>query len=100
MSDFIENLDGSLSRVAGPDGRKTVRTRARAVEGNMTDLMTDTMMRRDFDPALAAYILASNDAIQVPMMDFIVNYLTQIIIGGGDPEVIIRARAMLDSRLG
>lgn len=97
MADFIENLDGTLSKVAGPDGRKTVRTRARAVEGNMTDLMTDTMMRRDFDPALAAYVLAAYDTIQVPMLDFIVSYLHQITIDGGDPEVVAKANKMLDS---
>lgn len=97
MADFITNADGSLSKVAGPDGRKTVRTRARAVEGNMTDLMTDTMMRRDFDPAMAAYILSANDGIQVPMLDFIVGYLHQITIDGGDPEVVAKANKMLDS---
>lgn len=97
MGDFIQNSDGSLTRVAGPDGRKTVRTGARAVETKMTDLMIDSMMRRDFDPSLAAYIISGNDEIQEPLFNFIVAYLMQITIGGGDPEIIAKARKMLQA---
>lgn len=96
MPDYIEELDGSLTRVAGKDGRKTVRNTARAVETKMVELIEDTAMRRDFDPKLAGYLLASdNDAIQEPMVNFIIEYLGQICIGGGDPEVIATARKML-----